>query len=155
MSEAKVRILHQRLAAIVASLRHGDMVFLADAGSPTDDQSITPLSSAVEYIDLSVVTGVPSLADVLPALWEVGDFEAAFVTKEMTAANPDGRKLVSSVVGEEKVHEVRYKPDFYHLRDRVKVLVRLGDYSIHGNVVLIAGYSSAPIDPKRLLPATS
>lgn len=151
MSDTKVRILHERLAAIVASLRHGDMVLLADAGSPTDVQSITPLSAAVEYIDLSVVTGVPSLEDVLPAVWHVGDFEAVFVTQEMAAANPDGRKFVSSVVGEENVHEVQYKPDFYQLRDRVKVLVRLGDYSVHGNVVLIAGYSSAPIDPQRLL----
>ncbi len=151
MSDPKVRILNQRLAAIVASLRHGDMLLLADAGSPTDEQSITPLSSAVEYIDLSVVTGVPSLGDVLPALWHVGDFEAVFVTAEMAEANPTGRDLVSAVVGEENVHEIPYKPDYYNLREKVKVLVRLGDYSVHGNVVLIAGYSSAPIDPQRLL----
>ena len=33
------RILNERLAAIVASIRHGEMIFVADAGSGTCAQA--------------------------------------------------------------------------------------------------------------------
>jgi D-ribose pyranase len=103
------------------------------------------LASDVEYIDVGVVTGVPSLADLLPVLCDVGDFEAAIVTEDMSRANPEGHQLVESLVGAANVHAVRYLPDFYLLRDRVKAVVQTGDYAVHANVVLVAGYPSPAI----------
>ncbi len=49
----KRRILNEKLAAIVASLRHGEMIFIADAGSGTAQKALYPLSPDVEYLDLS------------------------------------------------------------------------------------------------------
>ena len=60
----KKRILNERLAAIVASIRHGEMLFIADAGSGTSAKALYPLSPDVEYLDLGVVTGSPSFQDV-------------------------------------------------------------------------------------------
>ena len=40
----KVRLLHERLAAVVSQLRHGEMVYIADAGSGTSAASLVPLS---------------------------------------------------------------------------------------------------------------
>ena len=40
----KKRILHERLAAVVASLRHGEMLFIADAGSGTSSKALYPVS---------------------------------------------------------------------------------------------------------------
>ena len=37
----KKRILHERLAAVVASLRHGEMLFIADAGSGTSSKALS------------------------------------------------------------------------------------------------------------------
>lgn len=37
----KKRILHERLAAVVASLRHGEMLFIADAGSGISSKALT------------------------------------------------------------------------------------------------------------------
>ncbi|QIZ37797.1 RbsD/FucU domain-containing protein [Saccharopolyspora sp. ASAGF58] len=152
MNSPKPRILNGRLAAVIAELRHGEMIFIADAGSATSKQSLTPMSDDVEQLDLSFVPGSPSVADVLPVIWEAGDFESIIVTQEMAAANPDGRRLVVTVAGEENVHEIPYKWDFYRLRDRAKLFVRTGDYAVHGNVVLVGGYSSGVIDVDRLVP---
>lgn len=55
----KRRILNERLAAIVASLRHGEMLFIADAGSGTSSKALYPLSPEVEYLDLEAVTESP------------------------------------------------------------------------------------------------
>jgi D-ribose pyranase len=141
----KNRLLNPRLAAICAELRHGEMVYVADAGSGTHAKSLVPLAEDVEILDLGVVTGVPSLADLLPVLCEVGDFEAAIVTEDMARANPEGRALVESLFGQTNVHEMRYLPEFYQLRNRVKVVVQTGDYAVHANVVLVAGYPSPAI----------
>lgn len=141
----KRRLLNPRLAAVCAELRHGEMVYVADAGSGTHAKSLVPLAGDVEVVDVGVVTGVPSVADLLPVLCETGDFEAAIVTEDMARANPEGRALVNALFGEANVHEMRYLPEFYQLRDRVKVFVQTGDYGVHGNVVLVAGYPSPAI----------
>ena len=39
----KRRILNERLAAIVASIRHGEMLFIADSGSGTCSKALYPL----------------------------------------------------------------------------------------------------------------
>ncbi|MGW0634943.1 hypothetical protein [Nocardia salmonicida] len=39
---------------------------------------------------------------------------------------------------------LRYLPDFYQLRNRVKAFVETGDYSMHGNVTFGAGCPSPP-----------
>lgn len=145
MEDVKKRLLHPRLAALCATLRHGEMIYVADAGSGTHAKSLVPLADDVEYIDLGVVTGVPSLADLLPVLCAVGDFEAAIITEDMARANLEGHELVTSLFGASNVHEMRYLPDFYQLRDRVKAVVQTGDYAVHANVVLIAGYPSPAI----------
>ncbi|GLP76700.1 hypothetical protein TUM20983_38100 [Mycobacterium antarcticum] len=150
----KVRLLHERLAAVVSQLRHGEMVYVADAGSGTSAASLVPLSPHVEIIDVAITPGLPTVPDLLNVLWEVGDFEAAIVTEDMAAANPEGHSVVRGLAGEANVHEIRYLPEFYDLRDRVKVFVQTGDYSVHGNVVLVAGYPSPPIPLTWLTSAT-
>ena len=41
----KKRILNERLAAIVASIRHGEMLFVADAGSGTSQNALYPTTN--------------------------------------------------------------------------------------------------------------
>lgn len=150
----KVRLLHERLAAVVSQLRHGEMVFLADAGSGSSWASLVPLSEQVEIINVGIAPGLPTVGDLLSVLWEAGDFEAAIVTEGMAMANPEGRAFVSDLVGTDNVHELPYLPEFYRLRDRAKVFIQTGDYSVHGNVVLVAGYPSPPIPMKWLTSST-
>ncbi|GAB3059346.1 hypothetical protein GCM10027053_21590 [Intrasporangium mesophilum] len=150
----KSRLLHPRLAELVATLRHGEMLFIADAGSGTSAKSLVPLAPDVEFIDLGIAPGVPSVADLLTVICDVGDIEAAIVTTEMRQANPEGRDFVESLVGTSNVHELTYVPDFYELRDRVKAVIQTGEYAVHGNVVLVAGYPSPPIPLEWLTSST-
>lgn len=150
--EHKKRILNERVAAIVASIRHGEMLYIADAGSGTCSKALFPLDPSVEYIDLGVVTGVPRMRDVVETLKEAGDFEGAIVTEDMEAQNPKDWQFLVDTFGRENIHPIRYKPDYYMLRDRCKAVIQTGDYGVHAQAVLIAGYSSAPIALERLLP---
>jgi D-ribose pyranase len=141
----KRRLLHERLAAVVSQLRHGEMIYLADAGSGTSPASLVPLAPQVEIVDVAIAPGLPTVTDLVAILWEVGDFEAAIVTEDMADANPQGHALVADLAGADNVHHIRYLPEFYELRDRAKVFIQTGDYAVHGNVVLVAGYPSPPI----------
>ncbi len=38
---------------------------------------------------------------------------------------------------------MHYIPEYYQMRDRCKAVVQTGDYGIHGQAILIAGYPSA------------
>lgn len=141
----KKRILNERLAALVAGLRHGEMLFLADAGSGTSAKALYPLGPGVEYLDLGVVTGSPSFRDVAAALVECGDFEGAVVTDVMPQVNPADYAFLAGLLGEQNLHTVPYIPDYYRLRDRCKAVVQTGDYGVHAQAILIAGYPSADI----------
>ena len=114
----KKRILNAQLASIVARMRHGEMLFIADAGSGTTKKSLYPLSEDVEYLDLGVVTGSPSFQDVIETLVECGDFEGAIVTENMLQHNLKDYHVVENLFDAK---------------------------NIHAQAILIAGYPSADI----------
>lgn len=141
----KKRILNERLAAIVASIRHGEMLFIADAGSGTSEKALYPLSPDVEYLDLEAVTGSPSFQDIVSTIVEVGDFEGAIITDLMPKLNHKDYDFIVNLMGKENVHEIPYIPDYYELRDRCKAVIQTGDYGVHAQAILIAGYPSDDI----------
>lgn len=141
----KKRILNERLAAIVASIRHGEMMFIADAGSGTSLKALYPLAPEVEYLDLEAVTGSPSFQDIVSAIVEVGDFEGAIVTELMPQVNAKDYDFIVNLMGKENVHEMTYIPDYYEMRDCCKAVIQTGDYGAHAQAILIAGYSTDDI----------
>lgn len=141
----KRRILNERLAAIVASLRHGEMLFIADAGSGTSEKAIYPLDPSVEYLDLEAVTGSPTFQDIAGTIIEVGDIESALVTENMLTDNPKDYSFLCDQLGEDHITQMRYIPDYYQMRDRCKAVIQTGDYGVHAQAILVAGYPSADI----------
>lgn len=146
----KRRILNKNLASIVANIRHGEMLFIADAGSGTSSKALYPLDSQVEYLDLGAVTGSPNFEDIFLTLVECGDFEGAIVTEDMVELNQKDYQTIVKMLGEENIHIVHYIPEYYQMRDRCKAVIQTGDYGIHAQAILIAGYSSANIPMKWL-----
>lgn len=143
---SKRRILNERLAAIVATMRHGEMIFIGDAGSGFCEHALYPLDDSVEYLDLGVVTGSPSTEDVVRTLVEAGDFEAVIVPTGTDITNPEWYGKLVEIFGEDKVNDVNYAPDYYFLRNRCNAMVQTGDYGVGALAILVAGYSSADID---------
>ena len=145
MKNMKRRILNNELAALVAQIRHGEMIFIADAGSGTSPKATYPLGSSVQYIDLEAVTGSPSFHDIFTTLKECGDFEGAIVTEDMLELNQKDYQTVEKLFGKENIHVMHYLPEYYQMRDRCKAVVQTGDYGVHAQAILIAGYPSDDI----------
>ncbi len=151
-TDPQPRILSGRLAEVLADLRHGETIFLADAGMGLSPAALRPLPPDVEVLDLGVVTGVPSMAQLLPVIEAAGDIERVIISADAAQANPDLRSLLDDLFGPAAVTEVPYYPTMYELRDRARLVVRTGDFLPHANLVLVGGYSSADI-PLELLTA--
>lgn len=94
---------------------------------------------------MEAVTGSPSFQDIVSTIVEVGDFEGAIITDLMPKLNHKDYDFIVNLMGKENIHEIPYIPDYYELRDRCKAVIQTGDYGIHAQAILIAGYPSDDI----------
>lgn len=121
-------VLNAPLSARLAELGHTDLVVVGDAGLPRP--------SGVPVVDLALVLGVPSFADVVRALADELVVEGATLADEALAANPPVVDLVRSLFGEPDwvSHE-----DLKRQSGSARLFVRTGEATAFANVVLRCG----------------
>ena len=91
-----------------------------------------------------------SFEDIVTTLVACGDFEGAIVTEDMIEVNQKDYQLLVDLLGKKNIHSMHYIPEYYEMRDRCKAVVQTGDYGVHAQAILIAGYPSAEISMKWL-----
>jgi D-ribose pyranase len=130
-------ILHPALARLVASVGHGDLVVVADAG--------LPIPAGVERIDLAYAPGRPPFLDVLAALLEELEVERATVAAELARRAPapfvqalEARLLALPKVGRTGLEVVSHD-DLKRLTGGARAVVRTGEFTPYANVVLSCG----------------
>ena len=69
--------------------------------------------------------------------WKLGD--------PVTASKSIYYQTVEKLFGKENIHVMHYLPEYYQMRDRCKAVVQTGDYGVHAQAILIAGYPSDDI----------
>lgn len=114
-------ILHRDLARVVASLGHGDILVIGDAG--------LPVPPGVPCIDLAVTHGVPRFADVLAAVLSEMQVERTIRAEEASAEVADWIGPAETVT-----HEA-----FKAMSREATAIVRTGEVTPYANVALIAG----------------
>ena len=121
-------ILNPQLNRVISEMGHRDMLIVADAG--------LPIPKGVERVDLILKYGIPSFAEVLPAVLSELKVEEAYVAEEIKEKNPQTLNLVSSLIGEVKfiTHE-----KLKELSKQARVIVRTGECSPYANIILISG----------------
>ena len=63
----------------------------------------------------------------------------------MLELNQKDYQTVEKLFGKENIHVMHYIPEYYQMRDRCKAVVQTGDYGVHAQAILIAGYPSDDI----------
>jgi D-ribose pyranase len=122
-------LLHAELSHVIASLGHGDMLVLGDAGLPIPD--------GPRRIDLAVARGVPRLDEVLQAVLSEMQVEGIVVADEALddAKNPPGWYPQSLGIAPQTVpHE-----EFKRRTAKARAMVRTGECTPYANIILIAG----------------
>ena len=127
----RTALLHAELSRVIATLGHGDMVVIGDAGLPVPDGPCR--------IDLALTPGIPRVADVLRVVLTEMQVERAVIARE--ALDAAGGALPAWCEGQlgDVVPETLSHDDFKRLSAQAKAVVRTGECSPYANIVLVAG----------------
>jgi D-ribose pyranase len=124
----KTGILNPALLHLLARIRHTNTLVIADRGFPFWPQ--------IETVDLSLVDGVPTVAQVLDALQSNFTIGRVFAAKEFKKANPlaaqkalEARFAAVPLVFESHV-------DFKKRVPHAIGLIRTGDTTQYANLIL-------------------
>ena len=124
-------ILNADLNHAIASMGHGELMIICDAGFP--------IPRGAWRIDLALTKDVPDLATVLGAI--AGDFVAETVryADTLPVHNPELLKTVQRLFGNAEHSMVTHEAILGDLAAKAKVIVRSGAFDPWGNIVLGSG----------------
>ena len=124
-------LLNAELSHVIASMGHGDMLVIGDAGLPIPD--------GPRRIDLAVMRGVPLLTEVLQAVLSEMQVEGVVVASEaldgeraLPAWYPESLGIAPQTVSHE---------EFKRRSAMARAIVRTGECTPYANIMLIAGVS--------------
>ena len=124
-------MLNGPIGAALSRQGHGDWLMVVDAGFACPDH--------VEVIDISLREGVPSVPDVLAALEPVFSVEGMVLAEETKEHNPSYVKTVSQAFGPDVPLEIIPHTELKERSHKVKTIIRTGDFTAWGNVLLVSG----------------
>ena len=123
-------LLHAELSAVIASMGHGELLVIGDAG--------LPIPSGPQRIDLAVTANVPRLHEVLEAVLHEMQVEAALVANELPARSPDVHAQIRRLLGATPLTSLPHD-DFKRMSAGARAIVRTGEFSPYANVMLRSG----------------
>jgi D-ribose pyranase len=126
----KTGVLNHRLAEVIATMGHTDLLVVADAG--------LPIPPNVERIDLAVTPGLPPMLDVARAIATELQVERLIVATELLDRNPDLVSRISSIFPNISVDHLTHD-DFKTRTQGAKAVVRTGECTPYANIILISG----------------
>ncbi len=130
------KILNADLSYAIASMGHGDLMIVCDAGFPIPDE--------VWRIDLSIVQDVPDLETVLTAVSEAFIAEKVSYAAEMTENNPPLLEKVKRLFPASEHIPISHQQILSEMAVKAKVIVRTGAFDPWGNILLYSGVD-APV----------
>ena len=121
-------VINAALSAGLASLGHTDLVVVGDCGMPRPP--------GVPVVDLALVAGVPTAAQVIEALADELVVERSTVAAEADGSNASFVALVTRMFGEPD--RVRHE-ELKRMSASARLFVRTGEATAFANVVLRCG----------------
>ncbi|BBP70020.1 D-ribose pyranase [Pseudomonas sp. NPDC087598] len=129
----KTPLLNVALSRLIASLGHGDMVVIGDAG--------LPVPPGVELIDLALTHGVPDFVTTLKVLLSEMQVESHALAKEIFDKQPTALTTLEALNEEGALgrRDLLSHDQFKVLSRQARAIVRTGECQPYCNIVLVAG----------------
>lgn len=122
----RTTLLHSELSGLIASMGHGDLLVIGDAG--------LPVPPGVRCIDLAVTRDVPRFLDVLDAVL------AEMVVEHAAWASEAGQDVDTALRGRDMGQTRRVAhDDLKALTRAARAVVRTGEFTPYANVCLWSG----------------
>ncbi|UMZ14096.1 D-ribose pyranase [Pseudomonas sp. MPFS] len=129
----KTPLLNIALSRLVASLGHGDVVVIGDAG--------LPVPPGVELIDLALTHGVPDFLGTLKVLLSEMQVERHVLAEEILLKQPTPLPVLEAMAanGELGQRQLLSHEEFKVLSRKARAVLRTGECQPYCNIALIAG----------------
>ena len=125
------RLLNAELAHAIASMGHGDLMIVCDAGFP--------IPSNAWRIDLAIVPDVPDLETVLTAVADSFIAEKIAYADTLPAHNKPLLERVRRIFPKADHEMLPHQVILGEMASRAKVIVRTGAFDPWGNILLYSG----------------
>ncbi len=127
----EVGMLNGHIDSALVRQGHMDLMMVVDAGFPCPDE--------VELIDIALSEGVPQILDVLAELRKVHSVEKIVMAQDTQDHNPTYFDKVAKSFGDNVEIEVIPHTELKEQSHNVKTIIRTGDFTAWGNVMLVSG----------------
>ncbi len=127
----KTGLLHAELSRTIASMGHGDVLVIGDAG--------LPVPPGVPVIDLALREGVPGFLETLEIVLSELHVERAVIDEEMATVSPAmSAAFHAAWPSEIALHSVPHA-ELQATAKGAKALVRTGECTPYSNILLVSG----------------
>ena len=127
----EVGMINSHIDSALNRQGHMDMMMVVDAGFPCPDH--------VELIDIALSEGVPPILDVLAELRKVHSVEKIIMARDTQDHNPTYFDKAAKAFGDNVEVEVIPHTELKERSHNVKTIIRTGDFTAWGNVMLVSG----------------
>ncbi|BAP44641.1 D-ribose pyranase [Pseudomonas sp. LJDD11] len=129
----KTPLLNIALSRVIASLGHGDVLLIVDAGMP--------VPPGVELIDLALTRGVPDFIAVLDVVLSEMQVESHVLAREMIEVQPPALQVIETLQIDGQLGRQSWvsHEELKVLSRTAKAIVRTGECQPYSNVALVAG----------------
>lgn len=127
----KIGILHAQLSRIIASMGHGDMLVIGDAG--------LPVPPGVETVDLALVQGVPGFLETVAAVLRELEVQEAIIGREMAQVSPGMHQEFTGMWPQAVPVRAVPHAEFKEITKKARAVVRTGEFTPYSNIILVAG----------------
>ncbi len=127
----EVGIVNRVLARAISEQGHGDLLMVVDAGFA--------IPKEIEVIDLSLAEGKPTVPEVLCELEKFFSVEKMIMARQTKETSPSLFDKIATVWGDKMPVEVVDHLELKQLSKTVKAIIRTGDFTAFGNVILQSG----------------
>jgi len=126
----KQGVLHAGLSEMIASMGHGDLLVIGDAG--------LPVPPGVPCIDLAVCCGLPPMLEVTRAVAGELQVEEIVVADELLARDDTLPASLRDLFPEARFRHISHR-ELKRLSEQARAVVRTGECTPYHNVVLASG----------------
>lgn len=129
----KTPVLNIALSRVIASLGHGDILLIADAG--------LPVPPGVELIDLALTPGIPDFSSTLRVVLAEMQVESHVLAQEIIDAQPGPLAWLDQLEGEGAIGSrlLLSHSEFKQMSRQARAIVRTGECQPYCNIALVSG----------------
>lgn len=127
----EVGLLNRELSRIISEQGHTDLLLVTDAGFA--------IPKGLDVVDLSLSVNKPKVVEVLEELRKFHSVEKMIMSRETKEVSPSHFEAVSKVWGDNVEVEIVPHQELREMAKNVKAVIRTGDFTAFGNVILVSG----------------